>query len=310
MEQAVRARAAAKGWLTRASAEIEWLLSEAEADPVSVTESALVDCMEQFSKRLSAYDEAQGAVELVIDMKDLDSDISESADYRISKRKAYIRAGQLLSKLTSNVETSGGGGSNKSRSCGVGDTYQARLPKLELPKFSGDHTQWQPFWDKFQAVVDKSDLAFVTKFTYLQSLLKGEAAAAISGLSLTESNYSIACDILIKRFGRKERIVFGHIQELLNLDSTGKAVESLWALYDELQSYISSLESLGVTGNAYGVILTPMVLHRLPENVRLEWARVGEGKESDLEGLLQFLFMEIQRRERSRTFQTQVRDRE
>ncbi|GFR57796.1 hypothetical protein ElyMa_005346500 [Elysia marginata] len=149
MEQAVRARAAAKGWLTRASAEIESLLSEAEADPVSVTESALADCMEQFSKRLSAYDEAQGAVELVIELKDLDSDISESADYRISKRKAYIRAGELLAKLTSNVEASGGGGSNKSRFSGVGDTHQARLPKLELPKFSGDNTQWQPFWDKF-----------------------------------------------------------------------------------------------------------------------------------------------------------------
>ncbi|GFS25563.1 hypothetical protein ElyMa_007030100 [Elysia marginata] len=53
-----------------------------------------------------------------------------------------------------------------------------------------------------------------------------------------------------------------------------------------------------------------MVLHRLPESVRLEWSRVGEGKVSDLEGLLQFLFIEIQRRERSRTFQTQVRDRE
>ncbi|GFR59731.1 hypothetical protein ElyMa_001802400 [Elysia marginata] len=113
--------------------------------------------MEQFSKRLSAYDEAQGAVELVIDMKDLDSDISESADYRISKRKAYIFAGELLAKLTSNVEASCGEGSNKSRSNGVGDTHQARLPKLELSKFSGDHTQWQSFWDKFQAVVGKSD---------------------------------------------------------------------------------------------------------------------------------------------------------
>ncbi|GFS25566.1 hypothetical protein ElyMa_007030200 [Elysia marginata] len=227
MEQAVRARAAAKGCLRRASPEIESLLSEAEADPVSVTESALVDCMEQFSKRLSAYEKAQGDIELVIDLKDLDSDISESADYRISKRKAYIRAGELLVKHTSNVEASGRKGSNKSTSSGVGDTHQARLPKLELPKFSGDHTQRQPFWDKFQAAVDKPDLALVIKFTYLQSLLKGEAAAAISGLSLTESNYSTACDILIKRFGRKERNVFGHIQELLNLDSTGKTVESL-----------------------------------------------------------------------------------
>ena len=108
------------------------------------------------------------------------------------------------------------------------DLPHARLPTLELPKFSGDHTGWQPFWDKFKAVIDNSDLATVTKFTYLQSLLKGEASAAISGLALTEANYVTACDILQQRFGRKERIVFGHIQELLNLTSTGRTVEALW----------------------------------------------------------------------------------
>ena len=74
-------------------------------------------------------------------------------------------------------------------------------------------------------------------------------------------------------------------------------------MYDKLQTHIQSLESLDITGATYSVILTPLVLHRLPESVRLEWARTGEGRENDLKALLQFLLQEIQRRERSRTFQ-------
>ena len=57
-----------------------------------------------------------------------------------------------------------------------------------------------------------------------------------------------------------------------------------------------------ITGDTYGVILTPLILSRLPPDVRLEWARNGAGHESDLEFLLSFLKLEIQCRERSQTF--------
>ena len=305
MEQAVRARTAAKGWLTRATTEIENIL-RSKAAGESVSESQLVDALEQFSKRLNVFDEAQGAVELLIDINELDDDIQKAAEFRDSKRKLYLQGSELCKEFQKSSSAEGVNNSSSASSVGpsgMRDLPHARLPKLELPKFSGDHTGWQPFWDKFKAVIDNSDLATVTKFTYLQSLLKGEASAAISGLALTEANYVTACDILQQRFGRRERIVFGHIQELLNLTSTGRTVEALWTLYDKLQTHIRSLESLDITGATYGVILTPLVLHRLPESVRLEWARTGEGRESDLKALLQFLLQEIQRRERSRTFQ-------
>ena len=57
-----------------------------------------------------------------------------------------------------------------------------------------------------------------------------------------------------------------------------------------------------MTGDQYGVILTPLILSRLPQDVRLEWAREGEGRESDLDWLLTFLASEINRRERSQSF--------
>jgi hypothetical protein len=71
---------------------------------------------------------------------------------------------------------------------------------------------------------------------------------------------------------------------------------------DKLITHIRCLDSLGIDGSKYGVMLTPLILSRLPSEVRLEWARGAENKESDLQYLLDFLHLEIGRRERSMVY--------
>ena len=130
----------------------------------------------------------------------------------------------------------------------------------------------------------------------------------VNGLAITEANYQVACDLLVNRYGRKERIIFAHIQGLLNLvmpvQSKVSRVTLLWRLLDEVLTHIRSLESLGIRGSEYGVFLTPVILSRLPQDIRMEWSRDGEGKESDLDWMLTFLTKEIERRERSETFKS------
>ena len=94
----------------------------------------------------------------------------------------------------------------------------------------------------------------MTKLTYPQSLLKGEAAQCIVGLALSGVNYEAACNLLQDRYGRPELIVFKHVQGLLMLDKADD-VKGLQRLQDELLVHVRSLESLGVTGDKYGVIL-------------------------------------------------------
>lgn len=96
---------------------------------------------------------------------------------------------------------------------------------------------------------------------------------AIWGLLLTGASYKTACDILIKRFGRKEKIIFSHVQALLGVQVPDRpSVEALWILYSDLQSNIRSLDSLAITGRQFGVILTPLILSQLPASLRLELA--------------------------------------
>ena len=294
MEVVKKRRAAAKGWLTRSIKELQELL-----DDNSTSQELLEAAVSDFDKRLSSLDDQQAQFELELeDFSELEADIEEADKFRRSARKIRAEAAKRLK--TDSDE-------NDSVSTSSKDKTEVKLPRLELPKFSGELTDWQSFWDRFEALVNQSDLPVISKFSYLQSLLQGEALSVIQGLALTTANYEVACDLLKERFGRPEKIIFAHVQGLLNISSTPRAkgadyISSLWKLQDELLRHIRSLEGLGIHGDQYGVVLTPVILSRLPQEIRLEWSRESSGHEGDLKFLLTFLQKEIQLRERSETF--------
>ena len=296
--EAEKKRAAAKGWLTRSAKELRELL-----DDDSTSQEELEAAVSDFDKRLASLDELQEIVELELDdSDDLEAEINDADSFRRCSRKVCAEAAQRLKPARPNPIDSNDSASNSSK-----DKTEVKLPRLELPKFSGDLTDWQSFWDRFEALVDQSDLPVISKFSYLQSLLQGEALSVIQGLALTTANYKVACDLLKERFGRPEKIIFAHVQGLLNVSLSTRAkgtdyINSLWKLQDELLRHIRSLEGLGIKGDQYGVVLTPVILSRLPQEIRLEWSRESAGHEGDLSWLLAFLQKEIQCRERSETF--------
>lgn len=287
---AKKSRTLARKWMTKAMKTLEAILSKEEVDRYDIEEG-----LGELNRRFNILTEAQNSVEMLLSEDELDNDIEE-AEVIFSRVKTVRKAAtRKLASLNA----------NPSDDSEVGSAMQAvKLPKLELPKFKGDVAEWQTFWDKFKATVDASELPDVTKFTYLQSLLEGEARKAVEGLSLTSSHYQVACELLEERFGRKEQIVFAHIQGLLNLsgNSKGSKLAQLKSIQDQILVHVRSLEALEVSGSNYGIVLTPLILSRLPAEVRMEWARGGGGKESDLQYLLDFLKGEIERRERAQSF--------
>ena len=62
------------------------------------------------------------------------------------------------------------------------DKSSMKLPKFEIPKYSGDPMLWQTFWDLFRAAVhNKKHLSNVEKFSYLLSFLEDEALNVAKG---------------------------------------------------------------------------------------------------------------------------------
>ena len=99
--------------------------------------------------------------------------------------------------------------------------HVSRLPKLQLPTFSGNPLEWLTFWDSFDVAVNSNpNLEGIQKFNYLRAQLTGDAARVIAGFPLSNTNYIQAVDLLKTRFGEPQNIISTHMQALLNLPRT------------------------------------------------------------------------------------------
>ena len=241
--------------------------------------------MDDFDARLAKLDEVQDEFEVSLqDESKLMEDINAAGEFR---DKAMDKRGLATDKYN---ELYGGDVSGKGDNVThVSASADIKLPKLNLPVFGGDVLQWPSFLDQFEANVDSIDLPVISKFSYLRTLLEGEPKRAIEGLSLTADHYDVACSILKDRFGRKETIIFTHIQKLYNLSVPSKCtVASLWRLNDELKAHTLSLEALDIDGKQYGVILTPLI----PRNCSLN----GRVKAKDMKVILTIYLNSLIRR--------------
>ena len=179
-----------------------------------------------------------------------------------------------------------------------------------LPKFKGEITKFKSFWDSFDSAVNKNaDLSSVDKFNYLHALLEGQTARAIQGLTLSETNYQAAVDILQERSGKTQQIISAHMDELLKVPtSTWDKPGQLRIIYDKIKINVRGLESLGVTAEQYGSFLIPVIMSRLPAEVRLHVARVSTKDVWEINELLKVIQAEVEAREMSDTMKIQERE--
>ena len=177
-----------------------------------------------------------------------------------------------------------------------------KLPKLHLPKFKGDVTKWGPFWDSFESSIDKAqEISSIDKFNYLNSLLEGEALRAIRGLSLTSANYKTAIEILKERFGKPQQIISAHMDEMSKLPSlhSNSRIQEVRSVLDRLTIHVRGLETLGVDAQRYGSLLIPIVMSKLPPDIRLNIARKTTNAVWEIRNILKILKVEVEAREAS-----------
>ena len=150
----------------------------------------------------------------------------------------------------------------------------SRLPKLSLPTFNGNSLHWQTFWDSFDAAVhSNTSLSRVQKFNYLKAQTSGDAARAIGGFPLTNTNYEQAIILLRERFGQPYKIVNAHMQALLNIASPTTNLTSLRQFYDTIENHIRGLSALGKSEESFASLLIPIILGKLPVDLQRNLAR-------------------------------------
>ena len=178
-------------------------------------------------------------------------------------------------------------------------TENPKTARTKLHRFKGDVIQFRTFWDTFESQVHSNPgLTKIDKFSYLVSLLEGTASRAIKGLPVTEENYDSVVDILKKRFGKPQKLISAHMEELLKLNiCTLDKPSQLRFLCDKINVNIGGLEALGVKSEQYGSLLIPIIMAKLPAEIRVQVPRNTSQDVWEIDSLLDFIQGEIEARE-------------
>ena len=131
----------------------------------------------------------------------------------------------------------------------------AKLPKLVITKFSGELTDWPRFWNQFEAEISRTEVAAVTKFSYLNELVGPKVKTAIDGVPFTTEGYQRAKNILKSKYGQMSEIVNAYVQNIMALPViTGSHPRKIHEFYEKLLFNVQSLETLGKLTDINGYV--------------------------------------------------------
>ena len=237
--------------------------------------------------------------------KHIEKEIEESEAIRSEVQETLLKLERCLSNINKDGEQGSVGSPSinvTSVASGVSSVSSSKLPKLTLKTFNGDPKRWQEWWECFKVAIDEnSKLSEIEKFTYLRSLVEGTAESAIAGLPLTSANYKGALEILQSRFAQKQVIINAHMDTLLNLEparSMGN-IKAVRKVVDSVETHVRGLKALGIDSKQYGTLLVPILMDKLPEEIRLIISRKYKDN-FDLTELVEAAKLEVEARELSR----------
>ena len=192
----------------------------------------------------------------------------------------------------------------------VPSQIKAKQAKLVLPKFRGDVTTWMGFWDSYKSAMhDNVSLSKIDKIQLFEiaigrcrqpshsrsCFIKRQLWTTISGV-----------EILEQRFGKIQQIISAYMGEILKLQPRlTDRPSSLRFLYDKLSVHVGGLSSLGVSSQEYGSLLIPIIMSKLPNEIRLEIVLKSTNEVWKIDELLDTIKGEVEAREASEAVKTQ-----
>lgn len=122
-----------------------------------------------------------------------------------------------------------------------------KLPRMNLPVFSGNILDWPSFYDLFESAVHSNpSLQDSQRLYFLKTNLAGEAASLVSHLKIEDANYAPALAKLKERYNKPLNIAAQHIQRFLSQPAMTSPSESgLRSLHDVSDEVVRALKAMG-----------------------------------------------------------------
>jgi hypothetical protein len=137
------------------------------------------------------------------------------------------------------------------------------------------------------------------KFNFLRSYTDGRAAEVIQNLDTTMENYEAAIEILRSRYEKPDLLQASHVNAIIALNPVNSRSDykGLRHLHNQMMCHITSLESAGMSWESYAATLGPIVIGKLPSEMRVEWRKIDKNTFSSFRDLMGFIEAEAEGQE-------------
>ena len=168
-----------------------------------------------------------------------------------------------------------------------------RPPPLQLPTFSGKFEDWPVFHDKFKAQIhSRTDIFGSSKLAYLQTCLKGEAAALVSAYEQTDANYIEAWNELNAIYDVKRQIVFSVVSLFLDFKPCySDPTEGLQSIANAMKKVYLALKLQSITPNDRDPFIVVSGIRKLDPKSREQWAMHFKGDLPTIDEFSEFLVL-------------------
>ncbi|XP_069358461.1 uncharacterized protein [Maniola hyperantus] len=172
-----------------------------------------------------------------------------------------------------------------------GNQRGVQLPKITIPNFSGDYSEWATFRDLFVALIHNNEsLLNVQKLHYLKSYLTGEAEQLLRHLAITNENYTTCWNILERRYNNKRFItncIFKRFFSQKNI--TFESAKAIKELLDTTNECLNALVNIGINVENWDIIVIYILSLKLDTESRKQWEAKACSFTDELPTLKQFL---------------------
>ncbi|XP_049886923.1 uncharacterized protein LOC126381480 isoform X2 [Pectinophora gossypiella] len=169
-------------------------------------------------------------------------------------------------------------------------TMATKLPEINVPIFVGKYSEYKPFIELFNALVDRnSSLQDVQKLFYLRSFLKDEPFDLIKNLPLQSESYTEAKTLLKDRYDNEYKITNEHINILLDLNPITKSTAgNIRVFVSCVKQQLASLKNLKHDIKSWDSILLCILTRKLDAYCNREFQLIKDNKPS-VSTLIDFL---------------------
>lgn len=148
-----------------------------------------------------------------------------------------------------------------------------KLPKINIPNFSGKYTEWITFRDLFLSMIhNNASLDNVQKLQYLKGFLTGEAEQLVRYIPVSDVNYEQCWKLLNERYSNKKYLSHCILKRLLSQkNANSESASFLKELMDTSSDCLNALTNLGIDVSTWDIIVIHLLSIKLDSESRKQW---------------------------------------